>query len=215
MSMSGKTAPSIFVLVFVAALLSSCGSSTKTRIASSWVDEQIAPRTFSKILVVGVAKRKDPRQLFEETLKKEIQERGVTVVGSLEVMPVEERISREAFDKYFKDLGFDGVLLTSVRSVDEREKELRPSSTQAFMGQQGNQSFYQAYYSTYQQVYYPPEVISQQVVVVETKLFETQDGNPVWTCVSETIDPDGVKDAIASLTDAIVEELANQRFFSR
>ena len=197
-------------------LLPSCGTSTKTSIASSWADEKFASRKFSKILVVGLAENRRPRMLFEQTLKKELEDKGVAAMSALEVMPVEEKVSREAFDKYFKDMGFDGVIVTSVIEVADRDQVSHGTSAQMYMDPSSAQgSFYQYYLSAYNRVYYPPEVTLQNVVVVETNLYETQNGKPVWASISETIEPKGIEDTVNSLTASIIKQLSEKGFVRR
>jgi hypothetical protein len=197
-------------------LLPSCGTSTRTTVASSWADEKLAGKTFSKILVVGIAENRRPRMLFEQTLKKELEDKGVAAMSALEVMPVEEKVSREAFEKYFGSMGFDGVIVTSVIEVADRDQVSHGTSAQMYMDPSSAQgSFYQYYLSAYNRVHYPPEVTLQNVVVVETNLYETQNGKAVWASISETIEPKGIEDTVNSLTASIIKQLSEKGYVRR
>ena len=73
-------------------IFSSC---TGGKMASTWTDESFEVERFEKILIVGISTNVSVRNAFEKELKEKIIKKGATAIGSLEVLPKDEKIEKQ------------------------------------------------------------------------------------------------------------------------
>lgn len=85
-----------------------------------------------KLVVVGLTDDTEARMVFENLMKKRLKEYGIIVYQSIEVYPIPFTIPEKAEEEVHelihrvRPLGFDGLIITAVSSVEEpkeNEKE--------------------------------------------------------------------------------------------
>ncbi len=189
--------------VAIIGVLLGCGGSVS--LINVWTDPGYHGDKIEKILVVGMAPRYQTRSTFEYQLTHEFNSYGVNAMASLDGMPKDEEISKEAFIKYFKDLNLDAVLVTGLLRADTSQTYRRGSSYAVSMGY--NPNFYH-YYHSHWAIYHELGYIEEtRKYMIESTLYETTKGNIVWRGISEAVNPDNVIIVIEDLSKTLVKRL--------
>jgi len=92
MSTSILFLPIITTLLLIAACSPITTDITVTKV---FPEKNTAP--FEKVLVVVISDKLPVRRLYEQEMKKRLEEQGVKALDSLEAMPYEAKINKEAF----------------------------------------------------------------------------------------------------------------------
>ena len=90
----------ILMVAVLAGSLLAC-SPKSTALTGTRHLEQNRTGDIQKVLVVGISPNGPVRNRFEQEVKKQLGKHKIDAVGSLEVLPKEEAINKEAFVKYF------------------------------------------------------------------------------------------------------------------
>jgi hypothetical protein len=192
--------------LFLLPLLGGCGPST--RVASEWRQHSFVGQRFESIMVVGIARRDEVRWRFESQLAAELAERGVRAVASSKVLAPSEAKSREAIAAAVERLDIEAVLVTRMVRVDTQEEHVDvppPRQPDSY-----HQALYDYYFASAGEVQAPGYTIENQVVMLETALFESGQGAMVWQVYSQTFDPKSVDTIIGDLRDLLVDRLEGQ-----
>lgn len=200
-----KKSNAIFViLIGVASLMQlSCGSSVS--LINVWTDPGYHGGKLDKLLVVGMAPREQTRSIFEYQLTNDLNVSGVKAMASLDGMPKDEEISKEAFEKYFRDLNIDGVLVTGLIRADTTEKFVEGHS---YAIQSGYYRDFWGYYHSQWTVYSEPGYfVESEEYLIETTLYETTNAKIIWRGISKAVDPKHAVEVIEDLSKILVNQL--------
>ena len=118
----------IFKLVcfcIVSIVILSCSSSTQ--FTDVYVDETFSGKEMKKILVLGLAKDDWKKKVYENEFRSQLIKRNVEVLTAWQELPKGEKLTKETFEKYFKDKKVDAVLVAIEGRSEERRvgKECR------------------------------------------------------------------------------------------
>ena len=99
---------------------------SSTKMLDSWKNADYTNYHPKKVLILGITENLTARLRFEQQLKSELNKRGMDAVESNTVFEstftnskqTEEDIQREV--EKLSNLGFDAILISSVKGVDER-----------------------------------------------------------------------------------------------
>jgi len=207
-----------YALPLIVAILSvinftSCGS-TSTEIIGEWSQDEYKTGTIDKLLVLGIVDQKKPllKRRFEDGLVDAFKGGGTDASASMDYMPYDEIIDSTSFEKYFKDLEFDAVLVSRLVGIDkERKVQAGFAYTIPYSSYYG---FYGHYYASVQYANSSSYLSKNVVVVLETNLYETKDKSLIWSGISETIDPDKASDVIKSLGAVLADKLSSEGFLA-
>ena len=182
-------------------------SCTTTKITHTWADKSYRGTPFSHILVIGVAEKDETRRSFEEKFVTKLEATGVKGVESLDVMPADEKIDKETILAVVKKTGVDGVLLTYLLAVKEKEVASpgpTPTYSRAddYHGGSIPDLFSASGYRSGPQ-YYPTRV----KVRLETNLYDAKTEQKVWSARSRTLNPKSDTALIDSVIEVIVKDL--------
>ena len=187
--------------VFVAV---ACGSSTE--VSSVWVNEEFAERPIGSTLVVGVAEQEATRVLFEERFVAALDNMGVTAQTSVSLLGSDTELTREAVEAALAGGTIDSVLVTRLIG---RETE-RIYTPPAYAGQQGaSATMYDATARSYYAAGIDGTYVEQEVVIIETALYDVATENLIWTAETDTVDPGDVEEEIDGLVSALVKALSD------
>jgi len=188
-------------------------SGAKTDIIGEWQPENYQKGNISNVLVLGIFAKDKPllRRNFEDGIVKAFEKDGISATPSMDHMPYQETVDSTAFEKYFKDLKVDAVVVSRLVAIDQkRDYQQGYLYTIPF-------SYYYGFYSFYYQgIAYANSsgYLSQDVVVVlETNIYETTNKKLIWSGISETVDPSKASDVINSFGDALVSKLKKEGYF--
>jgi len=185
-------------------LFSSCSSGTS--IIATWRNEQVQLQHIKKILIIGVAKDPWVRKMFEGELKDEFVSNGVKAVSSLEIVSPDEKISKENFDLYFGNKGFDAVLVTRV-VAEKIDKQQIYNYTPTY-GLYGGYGFYGYYSYAFTYLNTPGYMVETKNINLETNVFDVKTKQMVWSTISESFDVRKASDVIHPIVRLIVDEMA-------
>ena len=186
-------------------LFTFCGGGTK--IIATWKNDQVPMGKIDKILLIGVAKDPWVRKMFEGELKEEFNDYNVEAISSLEIVSPDEDITKENFDLYFGNKGFDAVLVT--RMVAENiQKETVYNYTPSY-GMYGGYGFHGYYNYSYGYMNSPGYLVETVNVNLETTIFEVKSKQMAWSTISESFDVQKASDVIDPIVQLIVQTMAD------
>lgn len=193
-----------YVLAGVALLASACAT---TKWVNTWTEPAAAGRApLKKVLVIGMSADMANRRAWEEAMVTSLKGYKVEATQSAQVLP-EGEVAEDVLRAKVKEGGYDGVVITRLISVDEKTDYV-PPSTGVVAGGYGWGPYYGAYGGWYGTVYSPGYLVNSTVVRLQTRLWTTEgEGKPLWTGVSESIDPSEVKSLSKEISFMITKEL--------
>lgn len=189
--------------VTIMGVLLGCGGSVS--LVNVWTDPGYHGANIDKILVVGMAPREQTRSIFEYQLTNVFKTNGVNAMASLDAMPKDVEISKEAFIKYFKDLDIDAILITGLLRADTSQTYVPGHS---YAVSPGYYRDYWGYYHSHWTMYHEPGYIKEtREYMIESTLYETTKGNIIWRGISKTVNPDNILIVIEDLSKTLVKRL--------
>jgi hypothetical protein len=193
-------------------LITGC-SGAKTDIIGEWQPDNYQKGTISNVLVVGIFAKDKPllRRNFEDGITAAFKSDNINATPSMDHMPYDVTVDSTTFEKYFKDLNIDAVVVSRLVAIDQkRDYQSGYLYTIPYNYYYGFYSFYYAGIAYANSSGY----MSQDVVVVlETNIYETSDEKLIWSGISETVDPTKASDVINSFGDALVSKLKKEGYF--
>jgi hypothetical protein len=196
--------PFVAALVLASAVVgaSACHKSqTRTTIPAAWRNTEFSGVPFSKLFIIGVARNGEYRRLYENSLVRALDAEGTVAQASSALFPEDEELDGVRLLEAVKSGGFDAVVITRLKSVDEEPVYVPgnpPTSSDLYMA-----GYDEAYALNSDPGYYEMAIKYR----LETALYSARDAMVVWVVESETIDPDSVEDIIESVSALIARQL--------
>jgi hypothetical protein len=187
------------ILVAVSVLFTSCVSSTNTSIVRSWKDPTAKPIEFKKVMFFYLEKDRTVRGFAEEEFVRKVK--GTTVIPSLALFAEVKPDEAGKIKDRLKSQGFDGGILMRIAHVDEvtlQKEGSLPSFQTTFGGYFGYWNYVPGY---------PGKVEKERTIRVETVVYALDEDKLVWAGISETENPEGIKDLVAEVIDAVAKNL--------
>jgi hypothetical protein len=210
------TKPLLLALCLAACSFAAC-KTTDTNFSQSYRNPGYEETVFKKILVIAVASDQDSRRAFEDALASSI---GGAAQSSIDVLPKEEQISEDELHAAINAGGFDAVLLSRLLSIEKSQEYTPPKKynnprTRYYPASPGwgygYGGFYGFYGTTFAEVHEPGYFDTSTTLKLETNLYSVATNELVWTGQSETVNPDSIDDARASITAAVANKLRAER----
>jgi hypothetical protein len=152
------------------------------------------------VLVIGVATPPDVRRAYEDAFVKQLQVLGASGAVSYTLLPDAQSADKAAIKQAAAQSGADAVLLTRLVKVEKQAVVIPPDP-----GVQDRID--SAWLGTY-----TPVVAGQNTIVtLESRLFDADTGQIVWSGTTQTFDAEDLHRAISSTSRTIVNELAKQK----
>ena len=180
--------------------LSGCAS---VSLLHSAKDPAVTAKQYKKLLVVGIAEKRQMRQIFEEVFAGEVQKGGSTGIASYSITGVNNKLSRDAIIEAVKKTGADGVITTRIIG-SKKESDTR---TGFVMVDRGVASFYGGSVSYAEFVHQPVEVVTSTQVSIETNLFDAGTGLMVWSGTSSAVNPEGIITITTTIADNVIKAM--------
>jgi len=194
------------MVVFVCLFLISC---TKTKLTHTWIDTKYRGSQFSNLLVIGAAEDENIRRSFEKKLVENLEAAGIEAVASSSVMSKDQKIDKETALAVAEKTGVDGVLLTYLVAVKEKEVT-SPSVTYTPVDDYRGGSIPDlspAYNDRSETQYYSTRV----KVRLETNLYDAKTEQKVWSARSRTLNPKSDSALMDSVIDSLVKDLKKNK----
>lgn len=199
----------LIILLPLGIMAVSCNS---TRITSSWSEpnKEIVIDKLNKVLVVALFKDETSRHKAEDQMAAHLGSKAVVSYNYL----------NNTFDKKNEDIlrekikkdGFDGAVTMRLVDVD-KEKIYNP----------GNAASYPSYYRNFTGYYYrswsyystPGYYSTTKTYTIETNVYSIKEDKIIWSALTETTDPDGVKKMTAEVANAVYKKMLKEGFINQ
>jgi hypothetical protein len=192
-------------------ILPACGSSTK--FIDTWRNPDIdAPLHFEKIVMVAITQDQSVRRTAEDQMVRNVAR--TEAIPSFQVLPGDQAKDVEYAKRVLVEEGFDGAVTMRLVGVNEETTYVpgqyvsAPYYGHPYYGYPGG--FYGYYGYSYGVVYEPGYTVTNQVVVIETNIYDLRSGELLWTGRSESIDPSSVRSLIDEIAVALGNTLREQ-----
>lgn len=196
--------------IFLLALLPGCAT---THLNSVWRDPDYGGRPLKKVAVFVFADDEKLRHFAEDLTArslpysaKAVPSHTLFAKGETEIGKIKSRLVAE---------GFDGAYVSRLVSMDKNTHYVPPQTqvvptlaptftysatapyTRTFAG-----------YMEYAQVYTLPGYMAESTVyVVENLVYALPEGKPIWSGVTETVNPDSRYQLVQDIQELVIREL--------
>jgi hypothetical protein len=161
-------------------MLTACGPTTK--LATEWEAPQ-KPEPFEKIVAIAMSRDTIMRRIAENEFVKTLPKHAKTTEGlaSYSVIPDAERDDVEKVKMRLREADADGVVV--FRLVD--------ANTQIYANQPGG--YYTSFWGYYSWaapvVFSPGYMMSEEVIRIESLVYDVETAELIWTTITESTDP--------------------------
>jgi hypothetical protein len=194
------------MMIIMAFLLFACMG---TKLVADWKDEAYQDQP-AKVFVIGVSTERGPRSLVEDEFVRLLKARGTDAVVSYPVLPAEPKPDKDAVLAKVREAGADVIMV--VRFL---RKDMSSGSTplRRYGVPSGFASSWDGYYGgTVSDVGVRDISYDSDVISMETTLYQTVTGKPIWSGLSQTsYQSGGAIKQIKPFADTIVKELAHAK----
>lgn len=189
-------------VLFPCLLMISC---TNSKLSRTWTDPKYRGSQYSNLLVIGAAEEESTRRFFEKKFVEKLEAAGSKAVESSSVMSKDQKIDKETILSVVAKTRVDGVLLTYLLALKEKEvANPGPTYTRVddYHGGSGPDL------STAYQYRSEPRYYTTRVKVrLETNLYDARTEQKVWSARSTTLNPKSDNALMDSVIDALVKDL--------
>jgi hypothetical protein len=193
--------------IVTAGLLSGCVSTT---VSAVWKDEAYTGGPH-KALVILVARKPLLIRVFEDEFVRQLKARGVDAAPGYSLLPLDRKLEKEEIESAVKKTGADALFVT--RLVDKQSFETYyPGSVYAtHVGPpaRGWGGFYARGYTSYQAT--PGYTVQQNVLHVETQLYDTNTEQLIWSAMTETLTGGAPESEVKDFVKVIMKSLTEKR----
>ncbi len=199
----------VVLLIFLAA----CSTTT---IQSSWKDKNYKGSPIRKVLIIGLFKNEANRRIFESEFVRQFNSYGIDAVFSPQIMSEEDLTDKDVTSAKLRENDIDAVLLARKiggKKGDSIESQLNSGMPYGYDGPLYDQSLVDDYMDIYGRVYGSTYMREDEIVVVETILYEVKDKKKIWTAVSDTYVIDNVDKLIKSAVKTLMKGLYDTKLF--
>jgi len=195
------------IAAFTCLFLISCSS---TKLTSTWTDPKYRGSQYSHLLVIGVADQEDIRRSFEEKFVERLEAGGIKAVESSSVMSKDQKIDKETILAVVEKTEVDGVLLTYLLAVEEKEVA-NPGATYSRADDYHGGTIPDLS-SAYDYRSGPQYYTTRVKVRLETNLYDAKTEQKVWSARSRTLNPKSDTALMDSVIDSLVKDLKKNKF---
>lgn len=187
---------SIKILSFALAILVTITSCSSSKITSAWKAQDITPRHFNKILVLGLIREKDRsiQEYMENHMVGDLKDLGYDAVSSLQVY------GPKAFDKMeepevinsLKSSGIDAVI-TIVLLDKKREQKYIPGNIYYTPYGYYSNRFWHYRFTLYNRIYEPGYYMINTKYFWESNLYDMSTQKLIYSVQTQSFDPSNLE----------------------
>ncbi|MCB1957958.1 MAG: hypothetical protein KDG55_19920 [Rhodocyclaceae bacterium] len=195
----------LLLMALATALLSACASTT---IRNSWIDATDVAGPPKKMAVFVAVTDDNVRRMAEDlTVRSMPAEVGAVPSYTLELAP---DLNEAALRDRLAPMGFDAALVARLVSDDTTEQYVPPQTQfmpdPLFIGLRPYHRSFYAYYPVAYTYTTPGYTATTRHVVVDTVLYRLPAGKPVWSALTESVNPE----SSVQLVDELIETLGDE-----
>jgi hypothetical protein len=203
----------LFVILFF--MVTSCATTSTTELKKVWRDSDYGGK-IKKVLVIGVIKRTAIKWFFEIEMAQQLEVRGIDAIAGNLVLPHDKKADKDLIVSRLKELDADGVLIARLVKRKTLEQYMPGDDYygRAYYAPPAHYRGWPSYYSrSYGTVHSPGYMKRNEVVIVETILFDAGSEQLVWSALSETFVEDDSEKLIRSFVQVMINDLFKQNLF--
>jgi hypothetical protein len=197
-----------FIIVFM--MLNSC-STTSTVITGTWNNDTINQR-YDHILVAALSENVAIKSTLEEDLAAKLEEEGIKVTKSIDVMPpklIEDDNQKKKILENIQQEGVNGILTISLLDQQTETRYIPGGYDYA----PGSRFGYYSNFWSYYDYWYPRfqadgYYATNRTYFIETNLYDAGTENLVWSTQSETYSPDRLQMLSDDYSNRIIARMA-------
>ena len=193
---------SVHRAIGLALLLGACAPNTE--VIDSWKDPNIGPQKYKKVLAVFISQDPSLRRAGEDQLAKRLP----NLVPSYSSLPEGATRDKDQARAWIQKNGFDGVVIMRPVKVD-KETTYVPGST--YVVPAGYGSMYGYWGTGWGYAYDPGYVRQDQVVMVETNVYNVSNAKLVWASRTKSYNPESVRQLVDEIVDQTAAEMKKQK----
>lgn len=201
-----KTVVVGLLMMIAAVQLSGCASTSVTAV---WSDEAYTGHPH-KAIVILAARRPILVRVFEDEFVQQLKARGVEAVPAYSLLPTDRKIEKDEILAAVKKIQADTLFIT--RLVDKQSYETYyPGSvyaTHAGPRGPGWGGFYARGFTSYHAT--PGYTVQQEVLHVETQLYDVKTEQLIWSVMTETMTGDTPESEVKGFVDVIMKSLTKK-----
>ncbi len=201
-------------------ILSLAACATSTSLTGLWKDNQFKEKPLDSIMVLGIAKKSDVGQRFENLFVNAFQKKGVTAAAAYKVIPESRQLTNENIKDHkeiIKEAAVNNhlrsVLITHLINVTEEEDYLKAQKADP----EPSTSYHD--YGSYSVLVYrgmrspdPTRSVTRQYVRLRTQIYDTASEQLIWSASSQSVGKDSVGTIFDELLDVIMDQLMTDGF---
>lgn len=179
-------------------LLTAC---TTTKVLNEWRKADSADTKFGHLMVVALFKQDQTRRMFEDEFAWQISNLGQMVTRSYNLVPSLNENTTVQIATIAKAMGADGVLVIRMVVGAQNPKpkvDISPAPPIHLP------EFLQ---HSWKDNYDPPDLVTNAVMTVESRLFDVKNGKLVWSLATESKNQFGLKWEINLLAKLVLGKL--------
>lgn len=213
-----KTHFKYIAFLLFAIMLNACG--TSTMITGSWRKPNATANGYHNIFIAAMSSNIPAKQAVEAGLQAQLQQKGLTVVKSVDVFPpnfsTQTGQKKELVLSKIQSTNADGILTIALLKKETENRFIRTGSGYWNPGiRYGYYNRFWNYYSNwYPSLYAPGYYDQEQVYYLETNLYDAKTEELIWAAQSETYDPSSIDSFLKGYVKSILEQMQKDGLIS-
>jgi|SRR5215470_1498026 len=195
----------ITAVLFIAGL----ASTKSSKLLMSWKSPDAPNRKLHRVLALGLSDKTAIRAAFEDALASRLSETGVEAIpgNTILLRPEDTKLDLSYLSSQIREHNIDAVVVSRLVKV-EKSVTYIPGGVYAVPYPYYN-TFYGYYGAVYSTVYSPDYLREEKKVRIETNLYvaSKEEGELVWTAITDTFNPNNTDKAINGLVKLIVKQM--------
>ena len=190
-------------------LLALTGCAAGTKLVAQWKDDAYTGRPL-KVFVLGVSEQRGPRSLVEDEFVRQFKEHGTDAVASYKHFPEGPQPTKDDILAKTRELNADAILV--IRFLKKEAGDTH-TPVRRYAVPTGFATDWNSYMGStvtsdvgIRDVSYDMNVISMDLA-----LYQTGNGNPIWSALSQTTYESGPIKQIKPFTTSVMKELAHAK----
>jgi hypothetical protein len=202
----------LLAIALVLGAILAFGKSSK--LVMSWKNPNYtAGNKFHRVLALGLSDKTEVRADFEDALAAQLAGTGLEAVPANTILlrPQATQLSLTYLRTQIRENRIEAVVVSRLIKVEETTTFV--PGTPYMVPFPYYNTFYGYYGTLYPVVYSPGYLQKEKKVRIETNLYltSTQEGQLVWTGITDTINPSDVHKAIKGLVQLVVAKMQKEQ----
>jgi hypothetical protein len=200
----------LIIVIVLSAVTSQFAKSSK--LVVSWRNPNFAGKKFQRVLALGLSDKTGIRADFEDVLAEQLAATGVEAIpgNAILLRPEGTQFDLNYLRTQIRENKIDTVVVSRLIKVDNTITYI-PGGPYVAPFPYYN-TFYGYYGAVYPVVYSPDYLRQEKKVRIETNLYviSSEEGELVWTGVTDTFNPSNVHKAINGLVKLVVKQMQSE-----